>query len=69
MLWQWTTGRIGKAVDNLTDSGSSTAIVGAGERRGEGGRPARIVSQWKGSSYILLVVLSSSENSDPGLAV
>ena len=52
-------------VDSLTEGPSPTVIASAGERWGEGGRPASTVSQWKGSCT-LLVVLSSRESSDEG---
>ena len=55
-------------VANPTDRPSPTVTASAGDRKGEGGRSASTVSQWKGSSYILLVVLSK-ENPEAGLAV
>lgn len=69
--WNWTptegTGEAG--VDNPAGGRSLTVAASAGEYWGEGGRPASTVSQWKGSPYTLLVVLSSAEKSDAGLAV
>jgi hypothetical protein len=55
-------------VDNPTDEHSPIVTASTGDRWGEGGRSASTVSQWKGSSYILLVVLSK-ENPEAGLAV
>ena len=64
VAWHWMAEGTGEVkVGTLTERPSPAASVG--ERWGVGGRPASIVSQWKGSSYILLVVLSG-ENSDEG---